>query len=270
MDTVALFRRRIRRYYRLHGRHTLPWRQTTDPYRILVSELMLQQTQVARVIPKYQVFIEAFPAIERLAQAPLREVLALWQGLGYNRRAKYLHQAAQYVMANGGKFPDTEAGLRALPGVGAYTAGAVLAFAYNQRSVIIETNIRTVYLHQFFNDRTNVSEGELLRVIETTLPTRQIREWYAALMDYGVYIKETVGNQNSRSLAYKKQGTFKGSNRQLRGLLLSSVLAETRSIKELRAVLSGFSPERIAAQLDRLVEEGLLTQIGKDQYTAAT
>ena len=142
---------RVWEYYKAHGRHDLPWRKTTDPYKILVSELMLQQTQVDRVLLKYKAFLKLFPTARRLAAAPLGDVLRAWQGLGYNRRAKFLHQAAQYVTNElKGRWPKDEAGLLALPGVGPYTARAVLAFAYNEPVVLIETNVRQVFLHHLF------------------------------------------------------------------------------------------------------------------------
>ena len=146
------FRKIVLCHYKKHGRHHLPWRKTKNPYRILVSEIMLQQTPVDRVLPKYQEFLKQFPSIKKLAAASLGDVLRAWQGLGYNRRAKYLHQcAAVIIYDNGGIWPRTVNELQALPGIGPYTAGAVMAFAYNQPIPIIETNIRTVYLHHFFS-----------------------------------------------------------------------------------------------------------------------
>jgi len=124
--SVQAFRTTVWNHYRRHGRHTLPWRTTTNPYRILVSEVMLQQTQVERVIPYYKTFLRAFPTVQTLAQAPLSRVLTLWQGLGYNRRAKMLHEAAKQVVAQyGGRMPHDAEALETLRGVGPYTARAV-------------------------------------------------------------------------------------------------------------------------------------------------
>ena len=118
MMTTAQFRRVVYSYYKREGRHTLPWRQTHDPYRVMVSELMLQQTQVPRVVPKYEAFIKRFPTIQSLARAELGSVLKLWQGLGYNRRAKMLHEAARAIVSHHhGVFPHTKEELLALPGV---------------------------------------------------------------------------------------------------------------------------------------------------------
>ena len=141
MLSPAAFRKIVISHYKQLGRHALLWRHTKSPYHILVSEVMLQQTQVERVLPKYEAFLKAFPTVETLAKAPLRSVLALWVGLGYNRRAKFLKATAEAVVASGGVFPVTKAELENLPGIGPYTAGALMAFAYNQPVTIIETNI---------------------------------------------------------------------------------------------------------------------------------
>lgn len=255
------FVRRVRAFYRTHGRDHLPWRQTTDPYRILVSEIMLQQTQVNRVIPKYQKFVIRFPSVRALARAPLGYVLMEWQGLGYNRRAKYLRECAVVIMNEWhGKFPTTYQELQTLPGIGPYTAGAIMAFAYNTPVPIIETNIRTVYLQHYFQNKQAVSNAELLAVIERTLPKKSVRSWYAALMDYGAHLKKTIGNQNHRSAEYKTQSRFLGSNRQLRGAILR-LLTERKgaiSIHSLYQQLAEFPKERIRTQLDALTAEGLL------------
>jgi A/G-specific adenine glycosylase len=137
----------VKEYYRRHKRRGLPWRKTKDPYRILVSEIMLQQTQALRVVPKYEHFLQTFPTIQVLAKSPLSTVLRTWQGLGYNRRAKMLHECAKIVVKKyNGRFPKDLDTLVALPGIGHYTAGAIMAFAYNTWTPIIETNIRSVYL----------------------------------------------------------------------------------------------------------------------------
>ena len=253
----------VHEHYRVHGRHTLPWRQTTDPYRILVSEIMLQQTPVDRVLPKYQLFLKQFPTVTKLAAAPLGAVLRAWQGLGYNRRAKYVHQCAQAVVAcYGGVFPTTYAELKQLPGIGPYTAGAVMAFAYNQPVPIVETNIRTVFLHHFFHDDTNVPDAAILGLVTETLDRANPRRWYAALMDYGVYLKKMYGNQNHRSRQYAKQSKFAGSDRQIRGAIVRTLGAGTLTRARLRRCLTEYSRERVDAQLDRLVEEGLVTKGG--------
>lgn len=255
----------VKDFHVAHGRHDLPWRQTHDPYRILVSEIMLQQTQVARVMPKYETFLDTFPTVEALAQAPLGAVLSLWQGLGYNRRAKLLHECAQVVQREyGGVFPSDEATLRTLPGIGPYTASAVLAFAFNTPTVLIETNVRTVYLHHFFPKGTAVPDSALLPIIAATLDTKNPRAWYAAVMDYGSYLKQTIGNKSKQSKHYAKQSKFAGSDRQIRGAIIRA-LSNTKSgltIASLTKELSPIAPERIQTPLQKLIGEEMVQKVG--------
>lgn len=246
-------------FYAKAGRHALPWRQTRDAYRICVSEVMLQQTQVDRVVPKYLAFTERFPDVHALATSSLRDVLLLWQGLGYNRRAKMLHACAQKVVkTHSGTFPRSYEELCLLPGIGPYTAGAICAFAFDEPIALIETNIRAVYLHHFFHDHTDVSDKELLRIIARTADTQRSREWYYALMDYGSHLKRTLGNPNTRSKHYVKQSVFKGSDRQIRGSLLRLLGGAPLSRKDLHSALSQFEDLRIDAQLQKLCDEGML------------
>jgi A/G-specific adenine glycosylase len=254
------FTKKVWKYYRKEGRHALPWRKTKNPYRILVSEIMLQQTQVERVIPKYRSFLRRFPTVAALSKASLRDVLEEWQGLGYNRRAKMLHEAAKDIISQyGGRFPKTYTELLTLKGVGPYTAGAVMAFAYNKPVPIIETNIRTVFIHHFYTDDVDVSDREILKYVERLLNRNEPRMWYYALMDYGAHLKRMHGNLNVRSLHYIKQGAFKNSNRQIRGAILRALvgsnMTRTRLHKELR-----FNPERIDVQLQKLQEEKLISK----------
>lgn len=266
------FNAAVWRYYEKNGRHSLPWRKTKSPYHILVSEIMLQQTQVDRVVPKYRTFLRLFPTVAALASAPLGQVLVAWQGLGYNRRAKYLHEAAKAVVAqHKGKFPRTYEALVTLPGVGAYTASAVMVFAYNAPRVLIETNVRTVFLYHFFKGTEGVSDKEILELVARTLPTERPREWYAALMDYGTYLKQLHGNQNHRSRSYKKQSIFKGSDRQLRGAVLRALAAAATGLLEEELMVVGGSGEsaRVRAQLERLCTEGLVVQ-RRNRYSLPT
>jgi A/G-specific adenine glycosylase len=258
------FVKTVRDYYKAHGRHDLPWRLTTDPYKIAVSEVMLQQTQVARVIEKYKEFLKAFPTARSLANAPLQQVLLHWSGLGYNRRARFLQQMAQTVTTDyKGIFPSTFEGLLKLPGVGTYTAGAISAFAYNIPIAVIETNIRTVYLHHFpqvlsnakdTNQNQTVSDKELLQLITATLDHKNPREWYWALMDYGSYLKTQGSRIHRQSTGYKKQSTFKGSLREVRGGIIKVLTQQTATTMQLQKNL-GFEKERIAAALQTLLKE---------------
>ena len=225
-ETRENFQQTVWHYYNQYARRELPWRQpepdgSFDPYKIVVSELMLQQTQVNRVIPKYLTFLGKFPTVQILAKASLSDVLIAWQGLGYNRRAKFLWQAAKMVVSEyGGEFPQDQKELTKLPGVGVNTAGAVVAYAYNQPVVFLETNVRTVYIHHFFEDQEAVSDKDISDIVEQTLPQENIREWYWAIMDYGTYIKQTHGNKTRASKSYVKQSPFHGSKRQVRGAVI--------------------------------------------------
>lgn len=253
------FVRTVEDFYDTHGRHDLPWRQTRDPYSILVSELMLQQTQVVRVRQKYELFLTHFPDVSSLAAASLGDVLRLWQGLGYNRRAKYLHEAAKLIVREyRGVLPNKSETLRALPGVGRYTAAAVAAFAYDEPVVMIETNIRTAYIHHFYAKQESVSDTMLEPLIAATLQNPSSR-WYAALMDYGSHLKATVGNKNTQSKSYKKQSTFKGSAREMRGRILKFLTERPYRRQEFDAMFLT-QKECYKDQLDQLVAEGLVQE----------
>lgn len=252
-------------YYAAHGRTELPWRLpeadgTYDPYKILVSELMLQQTQVARVLPKFEAFLHAFPTEEALARAPLGAVLTAWQGLGYNRRAKFLWQTAQAIHEQGA-FPSTEVELVQLPGVGVNTAGAILAYAFNKPAIFIETNVRTVYIHHFFAGRDDVSDKEIRELLEQTVDTEQPREFYWALMDYGAWLKPQVRN-NASSKHYARQSTFEGSRRQLRGRIIRQLSSGPVGVSELRRVMQD---PRFDEVVDELMRESMIVQNGS-QY----
>jgi len=225
---IAEFRRSILDFYEREGRD-FPWRHTVNPYEILVSEIMLQQTQTERVLPKYLLWLERFPDVQTLAAAPLADVLALWSGLGYNRRARFLHEAAKRLslpLKETGRFPDTPEELDALPGIGPYTARAVCTFAFNKPEVFIETNIRSVYIFFFFPEAAGleVNDADLLYLIEKTLYRENPRLWYYALMDYGAALKKKVENPSRKSRHYTKQSRFEGSLRQARGAIIRSLV----------------------------------------------
>lgn len=224
---------------------------------------MLQQTTVARVLPKYELFLKTFPTVEVLAQAPLGTVLRAWQGLGYNRRAKYLHAAAQAIVKLNGQWPKEVSALETLPGVGRYTARAVAAFAYNQPVVLIETNVRTVFIHHFFPTEPAVSDATLEPLIAEALPQRRSREWYYALMDYGAALKKTVGNASRRSRQYRAQAKFENSDRQIRGAIIRTLAESASTEKGVGTSLAQFPRERVRDQIKKLVEEGLVRQQGR-------
>lgn len=255
----------LSRFYSAHARGHLPWRTTRDPYKILVSEVMLQQTQVDRVLPKYREFMRAFPTLASLAKAPLSQVLFHWQGLGYNRRAKFLHEAAKMIIAAGGTFPQSPEALEDLPGVGRYTARAVAVFAFNTPEVFIETNIRTVFTHYYFSDHSGtVGDNELLPLIAKDLKRSKMepREFYAALMDYGSHLKRQGIRINNRSRHYTKQSKFEGSLRQVRGAILRELITKAHTEVSLTKALS-ISRARIRTALESLAKEKLIELRGK-------
>lgn len=254
-------------YYRLHKR-SFPWRATHDPYRILVSEIMLQQTQTIRVVKKYKKFLKKFPTIRSLGRATLRSVMGEWKGLGYNRRALALKKTAEIISRDyAGKVPVTLEALMGLPGIGRATASAICAFAFNQPAVFIETNIRSVYLDYFFKGRRSVTDDEIMMVVAETVDARDPRQWYYALMDYGVYLKEKY-NPGRQSAHYRKQIPFQGSSRQLRGRIVSLVcahapLARALLYKKIGKIMEQeHSKSVVDSALDELVREGLIKKNG--------
>lgn len=260
--TRRTFQAEVWDYYRQHGRHDLPWRHAEggfQPYHILVSELMLQQTQVPRVLSKYAAFLEQFPTLETLAAAPLGAVLRVWTGLGYNRRAKYLHQAVKHIVA-GGAFPQTIAELTKLPGIGPGTAGAILAYAFNEPAVFVETNIRTVFIHHFLDGQTDIPDKTILELVSQTLPGSGYREWYWALMDYGSHLKKLNGNLSRHSRSYARQATFSGSRRQIRGQVLRLLSGAPMSLV---ALSRRIADERLSEIVDQLIKEGLILEHGR-------
>jgi A/G-specific adenine glycosylase len=236
----------------------MPWRETTDPYLIMVSELMLQQTQVSRVVPKYEAFTAMFPTITALRDATLEQVLQLWQGLGYNRRAKYLLAAARHVSEQyGGAMPSSVVDLQTLPGVGKNTAGAICAYAYDQPVVYVETNIRTVYLHHFFTGKTKVHDKEIERVLALTLPDSGVREFYWALMDYGAWLKANGVRNIDRSSHHRKQPPLRGSIREARGAIITHLTNGAVEINALEAACAQYG-ERYPIALEQLIQEQMV------------
>ncbi len=241
----------------------MPWRDDPTPYKVLVSELMLQQTQVTRVVPKFDAFLYTCPDFAALAQKSLGEVLALWSGLGYNRRAKYLHQTAQLVIQDlEGNLPNTTNELMKLPGIGKNTAGAILAYAYNQPVVFVETNIRTVFFHHFYDDQsTDIGDKELEALVSQTLDQEHPREWYWALMDYGSFLKKTAGGRLTNSKHYVKQSPLSGSRREMRGRIIKALVGGTVGRKELYKAVDGDA--RFESALSSLIRDGMVVQNGK-------
>lgn len=251
-DFQKLIRQKGKELYR-----NMPWRSDTSPYYVLVSELMLQQTQVERVVPKFNEFIKCFPTVTVLASASLSDVLTVWNGLGYNRRAKFLHEAAKKIVNDfGNVIPSTAEELTSLPGVGANTAAAILAYSFNQPIVFIETNIRTVYFHHFFGDNQKVSDKELHRIVEATLDYDHPRQWYQALMDYGSYLKKQGMGRINKSAHYKKQSLLKGSLREVRGQIIRTLTSGDMNETKLKTAIQ--ADERFDIALGGLIKDGLV------------
>jgi A/G-specific adenine glycosylase len=234
----------------------------------MVSEVMLQQTQVSRVIEKYKEFLKAFPNVRALAKAPLSNVLKVWSGMGYNRRAKYLLDAAKIIVEkHRGKIPSLYSELVELPGIGNYTASAIRVFAFNEPDVLIETNVRSVYLHHFFKNRKRVSDQEISVITEKVLkgnpPAGGPREWHWALMDYGAHLKRLHKNPARKSAHYAKQSKFEGSLRQVRGAILRELLkgaTTQQSIYFLIRANKKVDKKKIVAAFSALARDGLITK----------
>lgn len=266
---TRLFPETVWSHFAAHARD-LPWRTpslkiqidgTLDTYKILVSELMLQQTQVDRVIPIYKMFLVRFPALQALADAQLGEVLKAWNGLGYNRRAQYLWQAAQAVARNfDGQIPNNLKDLISLPGVGPGTAAAIMNYGFNKPCAFVETNIRTVYLHHFFKNESDIPDKSIMHLVRETLDNEHPREWFWALMDYGAHLKKTAGTGFDKSRNYKKQSAFKGSNREMRGRIIRELLSGGVSEADLRTRVG--ADDRFDMALQQLKKEEIISNTG--------
>lgn len=227
-DEAAIdgFKDLVWREGREHWRE-LPWRNIDDPYAVLVSEVMLQQTQVKRVLKHWPRFVALFPTVDALASAETSLVLEMWQGLGYNRRALALKKTCEICsQANGGMLPATLEGLMELPGIGPATAAGVMAFAHDEPCVYLETNVRSVFLHHFFPDAQEVDDKQLIPLVRMCCPDDDVRGWYYALLDYGAHLKATTVNPSRRSKHHKTQSEFEGSHRQKRAQVVRMVLGK--------------------------------------------
>jgi len=260
-----------------------PWRQTHDPYAVLLSEVMLQQTQVSRVVRYYERWLADFPTLEALAAAPLEVVLQAWQGLGYNRRAVALKRLAEQLSAEAAahgrdaELPRDEASLLALPGVGPATAAGVRAFAFGEHGAYLETNVRSVFLHEVFGDGEDVSDSEIRPMVEAASEVAaelgiDPRTWNYALLDYGAYLKRTLPNPSRRSRHHTRQSRFEGSTRQKRARLLRAVMSEPGLVLESYAEglaaaekadgRDAPTPGEVLALLEALASEGFLVREG--------
>jgi A/G-specific adenine glycosylase len=260
---IRTFREKVYNHFDKHGRD-LPWRRNLNSYRVLVSEIMLQQTQVERVIEKYHEFLAVFPDFNSLAKASLPRLLGIWSGMGYNRRALALKALAQKVVVNHrGRLPRDNEKLLTLPGIGKYTAGAVMAFAFNKPVVFMDTNIRRVFINEFFHDRGNIHDDELFPLVEQTLDAGSPRKWYNALMDYGTMLKQKYANPNRRSAHYTRQSPFENSNREVRGRIVKILVNESPLTLTRIVEKTGMDSERVKNNLVRLEKEGFINKKGR-------
>ena len=277
---LAAFRARVLAQGRALYRD-LPWRRTTDPYEIWVSEVMLQQTQVSRVDGRWQRWLERFPSVDALAAAQAADVLAEWQGMGYNRRALALHRAAQTVASEyGGVFPADARSLEALPGIGPATAAGILAFAYDLPGVYLETNVRAVFLHELFPGAVGVPDRELVPLVRATCPAGSDdphddpRTWYYALLDYGYELKRSGHNAARRSATHVRASKFEGSRRQKRAELVRLLLAARdagapgATADELAAGLTAVEREAGRDEVDLALVESILADLAKEGFCA--
>jgi A/G-specific adenine glycosylase len=262
---IEKFQLEILQYYKIHKR-AMAWRDIADPYKIFVSEMMLQQTQVERVKTKFAEFIARFPTVRSVAQADKSDMLKMWQGLGYNRRALFIKHACEEVVEQyGGKFPKDFVKLQKLPGIGPSTAGALCAFAYNQPVFYIETNIRAVILHFFFADQEKVSDKDVMEILKLVTPDEQAvrpRDWYYALYDYGTHLKKILGKKRTalhkRSAHYNKQSKFEGSFRQKRAAVLRLKLADPDISDTVIIEKLNMTEEDLGPVLDSLTKDGMI------------
>ena len=256
-----VFRKTIYDHHHEHAR-IFPWRNTIDPYLILVSEFMLQQTQTKRVLSYYDPFTRQFPDFQTLAGAQLKDVLELWQGLGYNQRAIHLRLTAQIVVLEYNSIlPETRGQLVGLPGIGQSTAGAIMAFSFNKPVVFIETNIRWVFIYYFFKDRTDIKDSEILPLVKATLDHDNPRQWYYALMDYGAMLKMQGANPNQKSAHYTKQAPFVGSDRQVRGAIIKQLLAQGTMEEQDLISIMGIEPGRAGKIFSSLEKDGFIERL---------
>ncbi|MCG3221721.1 MAG: Fe-S cluster assembly protein HesB [Candidatus Heimdallarchaeota archaeon] len=258
-DRIISFQDKIFSWWK-DNRREFPWRETTNPYFIMVSEIMLQQTQASRVVQKYLEFIERFPDMQSLSNSSQSDLLKLWSGLGYNRRALWLQEAVREIL-NLEEFPQTPKQLQILKGIGPYSARSVLIFAFNFDIATVDTNIRRILISEGFASE-ETSEKDLLKIAEQLLPTDKSRDWHNALMDYGSIVL-TASKTGIKPTS--QQGKFKGSEREKRGKILKFLLDnESATIEKLNNITNS-SKNQLEPILDKMVKDGLIKKF-KDKY----
>lgn len=245
---ITSFQTKILNFYKQQGRD-LPWRNTSNPYYIHLSEIMLQQTQVSRVINYYQKFIKNFPDLQSLSNASRHILLANWQGLGYNNRIIRLQESAKLLLENyDGEYPQDQKELQNLPGIGSYTSGAILSFAFNITSKVVDTNIRRILIHELNLDE-NISIRDLEEIAYQVTPKNRAKEWNNALMDYGA-LELTAKKVNIRPIT--KQSKFIGSTRWVRSQIVKQLLEQHEiSIKDLEIRFHNYTINDILEKMQK-------------------
>ncbi|ERP38769.1 endonuclease III family protein [Chitinivibrio alkaliphilus] len=258
---------KIYTYYDTFGRHDLPWRVERSPFTAFLSEVMLQQTQVPRVCEKFHLFRNRFASFAELAAAPQGEIVTLWQGLGYNRRALFLHRAAQRITTTfGGALPTEDSDLRSLPGIGPATAASLQVYAHNRPVAFIETNVRAVFIHHFFPGKTSISDETLHPLVADCLDKTNPYRWYSALMDYGTMLKRTEKNPARNSAHHVRQSPFAGSRRAVRGAILREISRAGEKGCSVETLTSLVEDPRRDAVLQQLCDEGFISR-KKNHYS---
>ncbi len=258
-EVIKAFQDFIYSFYNRKKR-SFPFRENITPYKVVVSEIMLQQTQTNRVAEKFVEFINKFPDFKSLAQASVEELLSTWQGLGYNRRAIALKEIAERILSEfNGEVPKEINALTSLPQIGHNTASSILSFAYNIPTFFIETNVRRVYIYFFFPGKSQIDDKDIMEIVKISVDRENPRDWYYALMDFGTMLKKTHPDLNKRSVHYRKQSNFDGSTRQIRGKILKLLLKKSLSIKEIIDTIN-YEEKKIIEILNTLKKEGFIRQ----------
>jgi len=246
---IITFQEKILSWWK-ENRREFPWRDTTDPYYIMISEIMLQQTQAPRVVQKYLEFIERYQTLEGLAKATQTDLLSLWSGLGYNRRALWLQEAAREIVKTD-RFPQTSKELRKLKGIGPYTARSILIFAFNYDLATVDTNIRRILIAEGFA-KESTSEKELMFIAEQLVPEGKSRDWHNALMDYGSIV---LTSNKTGIKPVSQQSKFKGSSREKRGKILKYLLDKKSATIDQLSEYTKTSSKQLEPILDKMIKE---------------
>ena len=264
-EDVVAFQKKVMNWWAENARD-LPWRRDPSPYNVLVSEIMLQQTQVSRVVLKFDEFMKEFPTIESLAKTNIKHLLKVWSGLGYNRRAIWLKEAAKQIVERG-EFPQSVKELQELKGIGPYTSRSVLIFAFNKDLAAVDTNIRRILIASGFADET-MSDRQLQPIAETVLLRGRSRDWHNALMDYGSLV---LTSSKTNISPVTKQSCYEGSSRQVRGAVIRALTASDEiELENLMGLLDCEANEtELIKIINKLVSDGMVEIVSDQRYRIA-